>query len=71
MAAKHDGKRAQANMWVTHQNLARQKGGRPAYQAPVKKAKKAAPAPAPTAETTGKDATSATDATDAKSGSEG
>ena len=46
MAAKHDGKRASANMWVTHQNLARAKGGRPQYQPPVKKGKKAAPAPA-------------------------
>ena len=32
MAAKHDGKHARANMWVTHQNLARAKGGRPHYQ---------------------------------------
>ena len=32
MAAKFDGKHARANMWVTHQNLARQKGGRPGYQ---------------------------------------
>ena len=32
MAAKHDNKHARANMWVTHQNLARQKGGRPGYQ---------------------------------------
>ncbi len=31
MAAKHDGKRARANMWVTHQNLARSKGGRPGF----------------------------------------
>lgn len=31
-------------MWVTHQNLARSKGGRPAYQQPPKK-KKGAPAP--------------------------
>ncbi len=44
MAAKHDGKRAAANMWVTQQNLARAKGGRPKYQAPVKKGKKT-PAP--------------------------
>lgn len=28
MAAKHDGKHARANMWVTHQNLAAAKGGR-------------------------------------------
>lgn len=32
MAAKHDGKHARANMWVTHQNLAAQKGGKPGYQ---------------------------------------
>jgi hypothetical protein len=32
VAAKHDGKHARANMWVTHQNLARAKGGRPGYQ---------------------------------------
>lgn len=32
MAAKFDGKHARANMWVTHQNLARAKGGRPHYQ---------------------------------------
>lgn len=32
MAAKFDGKHARANMWVTHQNLARAKGGRPGYQ---------------------------------------
>ena len=32
MAAKHDNKHARANMWVTHQNLAAQKGGRPGYQ---------------------------------------
>lgn len=31
MAAKHDGKRARENMWVTHQNLAKAKGGRPLY----------------------------------------
>lgn len=31
MAAKHDGKHARANMWVTHQNLARAKGGYPQY----------------------------------------
>ena len=40
MAAKHDGKRARENMWVTHQNLARQKGGKPGYTPPVKKPKK-------------------------------
>jgi len=33
-------------MWVTHQNLARSKGGRPAYQQPPKK-KKAPAAEAP------------------------
>ena len=32
MAAKHDGKHARANMWVTHQNLAAAKGGYPGYQ---------------------------------------
>jgi hypothetical protein len=32
VAAKFDGKHARANMWVTHQNLARAKGGRPHYQ---------------------------------------
>jgi hypothetical protein len=32
VAAKHDGKHARANMWVTHQNLAKAKGGRPLYQ---------------------------------------
>jgi len=32
VAAKHDNKHARANMWVTHQNLAAQKGGRPGYQ---------------------------------------
>lgn len=32
MAAKFDGKHARANMWVTHQNLARAKGGRPGRQ---------------------------------------
>ena len=45
MAAKHDGKRAAANMWVTYQNLARAKGGRPQYQQPVKKGKKSPPQP--------------------------
>jgi hypothetical protein len=37
VAAKHDGKHARANMWVTHQNLARAKGGRPGYQFKAKK----------------------------------
>lgn len=32
MAAKHDGKHARANMWVTQQNLAKAKGGRPHRQ---------------------------------------
>lgn len=32
MAAKHDGKHARMNMWVTHQNLAAAKGGYPGYQ---------------------------------------
>jgi len=40
VAAKFDGKHARANMWVTHQNLARAKGGRPHYQAPVRKGPK-------------------------------
>ena len=51
MAAKHDNKHARANMWVTHQNLAAQKGGRPGYQFKERKtpvvAKRPAPAPAP------------------------
>lgn len=38
MAAKHDNKHARANMWVTHQNLAAQKGGRPGYQFKERKA---------------------------------
>jgi hypothetical protein len=45
MAAKHDGKRARENIWVTQQNLARQKGGRPPYQAPPKKPKPTKPEP--------------------------
>lgn len=32
MASKHDAKRARENMWVTQQNLARAKGGRPLYE---------------------------------------
>ena len=32
MTAKFDAKRARENMWVTQQNLARQKGGRPHRQ---------------------------------------
>lgn len=58
MAAKFDGKHARANMWVTHQNLARAKGGRPHYQfkekAPrVKPAStSSAPVPAETVVTT-------------------
>ena len=54
MASKHDGKKARANMWVTHQNLARSKGGRPGFQFTPKKpmprpapAKPAPDAPAP------------------------
>ena len=49
MAAKHDGKHARANMWVTHQNLARAKSGRPFHDAksrkglPPPKAKPATP----------------------------
>jgi limonene-1,2-epoxide hydrolase len=49
VAAKHDGKHARANMWVTHQNLARAKSGRPFHEAksrkglPPPKAKPAAP----------------------------
>lgn len=37
MAAKHDGKHARANMWVTHQNLARAKSGRPFHEAKSRK----------------------------------
>jgi len=40
-------------MWVTHQNLARAKGGRPHYQAPVRKGPKVSKdrvAPLPSAE---------------------
>jgi hypothetical protein len=52
VTAKFDAKRARENMWVTHQNLARAKGGRPLYQpkprkgppAPVKKTAAQAPA---------------------------
>jgi hypothetical protein len=29
MATKHDSSRAQANLWVAHQNMARAKGARP------------------------------------------
>ncbi len=51
MAAKHDNKHARANMWVTHQNLAAQKGGRPGYQFKERKTpfvtKRPAPAPKP------------------------
>ena len=49
MAAKFDGKHARANMWVTHQNLARQKGGRPGYQFQEKKAPRASRADSVTA----------------------
>lgn len=60
MAAKHDAKKARANMWVTHQNLARAKGGRPGFQfqprpprppAPAQAKATPAEAPAPTAPT--------------------
>ena len=50
MAAKHDNKHARANMWVTHQNLARAKGGYPGYQFKERKiptVPKAAVVPAP------------------------
>jgi hypothetical protein len=33
MTAKHDGRHAANNLWVTQQNLARAKGGRPHYEA--------------------------------------
>jgi hypothetical protein len=49
MAAKHDGKHARANMWVTHQNLARQKGGYPGYQFKERKLPLPKPAPKPAA----------------------
>ena len=45
MAAKHDGKKARANMWVTHQNLAAAKGGRPLYQFKERKVASQAPRP--------------------------
>ena len=48
MAAKFDAKRARENMWVTHQNLARAKGGRPLYQFKERKIPRLPkPAPAP------------------------
>lgn len=50
MAAKHDNKHARANMWVTHQNLAAQKGGRPGYQFKERKTPFAAKAPVATPE---------------------
>jgi hypothetical protein len=60
MAAKHDGKKARENMWVTHQNLARAKGGSRGYQfkervppkptAPKAAAAKPSAVPAPAAE---------------------
>jgi hypothetical protein len=53
VAAKFDGKHARANMWVTHQNLARAKGGRPGYQFQERKAPRAPKlAPRPTAPAT-------------------
>lgn len=54
MAAKHDAKKARANMWVTHQNLARAKGGRPGFQFTPKPPR--APAKPATAPTAGADA---------------
>jgi hypothetical protein len=59
VAAKFDGKHARANMWVTHQNLARAKGGRPGYQfqeRKVPRAPKGAVTPAVKAEPTAADA---------------
>lgn len=53
MASKSDGKHARANVWVTHQNLARAKGGRPQYQPKLRKGPplpRVAAAPSPTAE---------------------
>lgn len=52
MTAKFDAKRARENMWVTQQNLARQKGGRPHRQfnerkGPPAPAKRAAAEAAP------------------------
>jgi hypothetical protein len=49
VAAKHDGKRARANMWVTHQNLARSKGGRPGFMWQDRQASRPAKAVAETA----------------------
>ena len=46
MATKHDSTRAQENLWVTQQNLARAKGARP-YQQKARKPKVVAPPPAP------------------------
>lgn len=49
MTAKYDGKHARQHMWVTHQNLAKAKGGRPHYQqkekAPLVKKDPGAPPP--------------------------
>lgn len=42
VAAKHDGKHARANLWVTQQNLMKQKGGRPGYQFKERKLPKVA-----------------------------
>lgn len=64
VAAKHDGKHARANFWVTQQNLAKQKGGRPGYQFKERKLPKVAKsvaAPAPGEEK--KDETAAISAT--------
>jgi hypothetical protein len=64
VTAKFDAKRARENMWVTHQNLARAKGGRPLYApkhrnvpavnkpAPRAPVNVSAPAPAPVPEST-------------------
>jgi len=71
VAAKFDGKHARANMWVTHQNLARAKGGRPGYQFQERKAprapKGAAVAPAAAAAATEPKPSDATGATGAAS----
>lgn len=64
MASKHDAKRARENMWVTQQNLARAKGGRPLYEHKQRRplpAPKAAPALRPAAEQTPESAEAATE----------
>lgn len=52
MTAKHDGKHARMHMWVTHQNLASAKGGRPhhQYKQKARLVKKGPGAPPPSAE---------------------